>query len=64
MKAQDPLKRGGVAEFPVEIRGFNWEHVDFAGKRATYVPGGDYTQSRSEIIGALRLIDMSPKRRT
>ncbi len=49
-----------LVDFPVEIHGFNWEHVDFAGKRATYVPGGDYTQSRSRIIDSLGLVDMSP----
>ena len=49
-----------LADFPVEIHGFNWEHVDFGGKRATYVPGGDYKQSRSQIIDSLGLIDMSP----
>jgi hypothetical protein len=49
-----------LADFPVEIHGFNWEHVDFSGKRATYVPGGDYMQSRSAIIDSLGLVDMSP----
>ena len=49
-----------LAEFPVEIHGFNWEHIDFAGKQATYIPGGDYTQSRTKIIESLGLIDMSP----
>jgi hypothetical protein len=49
-----------LADFPVQIRGFNWEHVDFSGKSATYVPGGDYKQSRTEIIASLGLVDMSP----
>jgi hypothetical protein len=49
-----------LADFPVEIHGFNWEHFDFSGRRATYVPGGDYTQSRERIIGSLGLVDMSP----
>jgi hypothetical protein len=49
-----------LADFPVQIRGFNWEHVDFSGKRAAYIPGGDYKQSRADIIDSLGLIDMSP----
>jgi hypothetical protein len=49
-----------LAEFPVEIHGFNWEHFDFEGKQATFVPGGDYTQSRDRIIASLGLVDMSP----
>ena len=49
-----------LADFPVEIHGFNWEHFDFSSRRATYVPGGDYTQSRGKIIESLGLVDMSP----
>jgi len=49
-----------IADFPVEIHGFNWEHFDFSGRRATFLPGGDYTQSREQIIDSLGLIDMSP----
>jgi hypothetical protein len=59
-RIKSTLIANALADFPVEIHGFNWEHVDFAGKRATYVSGGDYTQSRSEIIDSLGLIDMSP----
>jgi hypothetical protein len=49
-----------LADFPVEIHGYNWEHFDFSRRRATYVPGGDYTQSRERIIDSLGLVDMSP----
>jgi hypothetical protein len=49
-----------LADFPVEIHGFNWEHFDFSRRRATYVPGGDYTESRARIINSLGLVDMSP----
>jgi hypothetical protein len=49
-----------IADFPVLIQGFNWEHMDFTGRRAHYVKGGDYTQSRQQIIESLGLIDMSP----
>jgi hypothetical protein len=49
-----------LADFPVEIHGFNWEHLDFSRRRATYVPGGDYTQSRDWIAESLGMVDMSP----
>lgn len=49
-----------LREFPVEIHGYNWEHVDFSGGRATFVAGADYTASRSRIAQALGVIDMSP----
>jgi hypothetical protein len=49
-----------LKQFPVEIHGYNWEHVDFSGSRATYVQGGDYTASKQWIQDGLGLIDMSP----
>jgi hypothetical protein len=49
-----------IADFPVVIHGFNWEHFDFSGRRATFVAGGDYTQSRQQIIESLGMVDMSP----
>jgi hypothetical protein len=49
-----------LADFPVVIHGFNWEHFDFSGRRATFVPGGDYTTSRQHIIESLGMVDMSP----
>lgn len=49
-----------LADFPVEIHGFNWDHFDFSRRRATFVPGGDYTRSRANIVDALGLVDMSP----
>lgn len=58
------VKSTSIAEvlkkFPVEIHGYNWEHVDFSGGSAKYVAGGDYTASRQRIQGSLGLIDMSP----
>jgi len=49
-----------LKQFPVEIHGYNWEHVDFSKCRAKYVYGGDYTASRQRIKDALGVIDMSP----
>ena len=49
-----------LADFPVHIRGNDWHHVDFAGKRATYVDQCDYAESIELIRNSLGLIDMSP----
>ncbi|HEV2172371.1 MAG TPA: hypothetical protein VGR71_02335 [Nitrospira sp.] len=49
-----------LRNFPVEIHGYNWEHVDFSGKRARYVYGADYTDSRQLIKESLGILDMSP----
>ncbi len=49
-----------IADFPVQIQGMNWEHMDFSRRRATYIKGGDYSASRQQIIDSLGLIDMSP----
>ncbi len=49
-----------LLDFPIEIHGYNWEHIDFSGKRATLVHGGDYTKSKPLIERSLGLLDMSP----
>jgi hypothetical protein len=49
-----------LLDFPIEVHGYNWEHVDFSGRRAKLVHGGDYTKSRSLVEGALGVLDMSP----
>ena len=49
-----------LADFPVEIHGFNWEHMDFSRRKATYVQGGDYTATRQRIVDSLAIVDMSP----
>jgi hypothetical protein len=49
-----------LLDFPIEVHGYNWEHVDFSKKRARLVHGGTYANSRSLIVGALATIDMSP----
>ena len=59
-RVKSALVADTIADFPVEIHGNNWEHMDFSRRRATYVPGGDYTQSRVRIIQALGVVDMSP----
>jgi hypothetical protein len=49
-----------LRDFPVEIHGYNWEHVDFFGKRATLVHGADFTASGQMIKDALGVLDMAP----
>lgn len=49
-----------LSDFPVEIRGNNWHHIDFAGKRATYIDECDYVKSIGLIRSSLGTIDMSP----
>jgi hypothetical protein len=49
-----------LKKFPVEIHGYNWEHVDFSKGRANYVHGGDYGASKKLIQDSLGMIDMSP----
>ena len=49
-----------LADFPVEIHGFNWEHMDFSRRKATFFHGGDYTATRQRIVDSLGIVDMSP----
>jgi len=49
-----------LLDFPIEVHGVKWEHVDFRGKRAKLVPGGDYENSKQLINRSLALLDMSP----
>lgn len=49
-----------LMDFPVVIHGDNWEHLDFTGKRCTFIPGVDYERSRLLVRDSLGMIDMSP----
>jgi hypothetical protein len=49
-----------LLDFPIEVHGYNWEHVDFSGKRARLIHGGNYGVSRALIEGSLATLDMSP----
>ncbi len=59
-RVKSVLIADAIADFPVVVQGLNWEHFDFSKRRATYVHGGDYTQSRAQILDALAIVDMSP----
>jgi len=47
-------------DFPIEVRGTGWNHIDFAGSRATLVETCDYAESRQLIRECLGVLDMSP----
>lgn len=49
-----------LMDFPVQIIGTHWEHLDFSGKRVTYVEDCDYADSTRLIRDSLGVIDMSP----
>jgi hypothetical protein len=49
-----------LKDFPVEIRGNEWGHVDFSQSRATYIDECDYAKSIGLVRGSLGMIDMSP----
>jgi hypothetical protein len=49
-----------LMDFPVEIRGNDWSHLDFTGKKAKYIDECDYRKSVDLIRTSLGIIDMSP----
>jgi hypothetical protein len=49
-----------LREFPVQILGHNWEHVDFSRGACTQVQGADYAESSRLIRNSLAIVDMSP----
>jgi len=49
-----------LMDFPVDMYGENWDHLDFRGKRINFTPHGDYERSGPLIRDALGVIDMSP----
>lgn len=49
-----------LLDFPIEVHGECWEHIDFSGRRASLIPFGDYTRSKQLITEALAVLDMAP----
>jgi hypothetical protein len=49
-----------LMDFPVQIHGVNWEHLDFSGGRAKFVAECDFVKSRMMIRESLGVLDMSP----
>lgn len=49
-----------ILDFPVIIRGCNWEHINFSNTRASYENCSDYSTTQYLLDKAPALIDMSP----
>jgi hypothetical protein len=49
-----------LLDFPIVVRGANWSHIDFTGKRARLDTDADYGRTRQIIDDSLAIIDMSP----
>jgi hypothetical protein len=49
-----------LMDFPVDIRGNNWGHLDINGKKATYIDDCNYVDSIRLIRNSLGMIDVSP----
>ena len=49
-----------LMDFPVQIIGTHWDHLDFSGKRVTYVNDCNYAESTRLIRDSLGVVDMSP----
>lgn len=59
-RLKSTLVARSLLDFPIEVHGFNWDHVDFTNRRAKLVNVADYDTSRELIRGSLGLLDMSP----
>ncbi len=59
-RAKSTMIASVLSEFPVEIQGVNWEHLNFANTKCTFTHGVDYQTSRELIKSSLGVIDMSP----
>jgi hypothetical protein len=59
-RVKSTIIANALLDLPVEIHGYNWDHVDFRGRRAKFVAGGDYSRSKQEVLEALATVDMSP----
>ena len=49
-----------ILDLPVTIRGLNWDHVSFHGKKASLDMGSDYESTRRLIDDSPMMLDMSP----
>jgi len=59
-RVKSTMMAEALLDFPIEIHGLNWDHVDFQGRRAILVPSADYVKSDTLIKEALAVLDMSP----
>lgn len=49
-----------LMDFPVDMFGHNWGHIDFSRGKIRFTAGGDYSGSTPMIRNSLGIIDMSP----
>lgn len=49
-----------LLDLPVVLNGYNWDHVDFSGRRLKYIQGGQFETSRAMIRENLAMLDISP----
>jgi hypothetical protein len=49
-----------LLDFPIEIHGANWNHIDFSNARARWVNTCDFEASRQLILESLGCLDVSP----
>lgn len=59
-RVKSTLMANVLRDFPIDMYGENWDHVDFRGKPIRFTPGGNYERSGILIREALGMIDMSP----
>jgi hypothetical protein len=53
-----------LLDFPIEVHGECWEHLDFSGRKAKLIPYGNYVRSSQLMKDALCVIDMPPNTRS
>jgi hypothetical protein len=58
-RVKSALIATALLDFPVIIQGKCWEHIDFAGRRALYIQGADYSATQEVFANELGIIDMS-----
>lgn len=59
-RVKSTLIAEALLDLPVIIRGRNWDHVDFTGRRATHDPSSDMDSTLALIDQAPAVLDMSP----
>ena len=59
-RVKSTLLANVLLDYPVEIHGFNWDHIDASSRRGRLIREADYAKSEYLIRSALATIDMSP----
>ena len=59
-REKSTLIGNALAQYPVDIYGDFWEHVDFSRGPAIWRGGGDYQKMMAELPKYLAVVDMSP----